>query len=589
MEWCLTGLEGRPQDRGLVDEIFRAVHTIKGSAGFLGFARLETLSHAGESLLSSLRTCELVVTPELISGLLELLDSLRAILQIVEQTGGEGHRRTDEDSATVSRLMELNDAGRVSAAPAPAVSVCDMPAGASQTSVEASTGQVFAEAPEGKERRVFTQPVDRTVRVDVLVLDRLMDQVGELVLTRNQLMRVQPDQQVDDIARRLNAVTSNLRETVMRARLQPIGHLFGKFPRLVRDLARACGKQVRLEVEGQDTRLDKNLLEAIRDPLTHALRNAIDHGIEKPNDRLRAGKNAEGVIHLRAFQENGSVIIELKDDGAGILGGKVAAKAVECGLITAGQASALSDREKTELIFLPGLSTAAEVTNLSGRGVGMDVVRANVQRAGGSVQLNTTAGEGATVRLTLPLTVAIMPALVAQIAGQSLALAQSAVLELIYISPGELSSRLERKSGVELLMTRGERIEVLRLAPLLGLAEESPRHSGHHVALLESEGYRFGALVNEVIAPEEIVTKPISSILRRSGFFSGAALLGSGELALVLDIGRLRCLTAFAPAPACGRTGRNAESIPPTSVSLPVPHSTVIHPPRSTQPIVEVA
>jgi two-component system chemotaxis sensor kinase CheA len=330
-------------------------------------------------------------------------------------------------------------------------------------------------------------------------------------------------------------------------------------------------------------------VQAIRDPLTHALRNAIDHGIESPRDRLHAGKSMEGVIHLRAFQQNGSVIIELKDDGAGISGNKVAAKAVERGLITACQAAALSDSEKTELIFLPGLSTAAEVTNLSGRGVGMDVVRANVEKAGGSVQLETVAGTGATVRLTLPLTVAILPALVAPVAGQSFAFAQSAVLELIYIPCGELAFRLERAGALELYRTRGELIPVVRLARLLGLGEQIPRGSGHHIALLESEGCRFGVLVNDVVAPEEIVIKPISAILRRSGFFSGAALLGSGELALVLDIGGLRSAAGLARPGTCEHAGRNREPVSPTSIPLSEASAALTPYVASIQPTVEVA
>ena len=273
----------------------------------------------------------------------------------------------------------------------------------------------------------------------------MMNLVGELVLTRNQML--QSDMEAanfPELARRLDSVTADLRETVMQARMQPVGHLFGKFPRMVRDLAQTCGREVRIEFFGQETGLDKSLLEAIKDPLTHAVRNAVDHGIEPPAERVMAGKPSEGCVRLRAFHQSGSVVIEVADDGAGIAMERVLAKAVERGLVTAEQAAEMTEREALQLIFLPGFSTAAAVTTVSGRGVGMDVVRANVEKVGGSVELESQVGMGTTLRLRVPLTLAIVPALVVRSGGQSFALPQSALVELVYVPQRDAETAVER-------------------------------------------------------------------------------------------------------------------------------------------------
>ena len=311
MEQCLTTLEVRPNDPELVAEIFRAVHTIKGTTGFLGFGRLETLAHVGETLLGKLRDGKLRVSGELISGLLELLDGLRGILALIDETGGEGVRRGDEDGGLIARLRELAagdqepvDDVAEAAALVEAVAHVKDEGGVSYSGAEGSGGN------------------ERTLRVDVEVLNRMMNLVGELVLTRNQILQTSPDAQgFAQLGRRLNNVTTELRETVMQARMQPVGNVFGKFPRLVRDLAKTCGKRVRIEFAGQDTGLDKSLLEAIKDPLTHAVRNAVDHGVEGPEVRLAAGKHAEGVLRLRAFHQGGSVVIELCGRRGGHSGG----------------------------------------------------------------------------------------------------------------------------------------------------------------------------------------------------------------------------------------------------------------------------
>jgi two-component system, chemotaxis family, sensor kinase CheA len=535
MERCLTELEIRPEEsERLVGEIFRAVHTIKGTTGFLGFERLEKLAHAGEHLLGSLREGKLAVTSELISGLLRLLDGLRAILSLIEETGGEGSRSSDEDSELIGELAMLNGGASVAGA------------------AHLEAGSLVHEG-SGKSGGATALPVagvsDKTLRIDVDVLNRMMNLVGELVLTRNQMLQSGTGaMNFPELARRLDSVTADLRETVMQARMQPVGNLFAKFPRMVRDLAKTCGRSVRIEFSGQETGLDKSLLEAIKDPLTHAVRNAVDHGIEPPEVRVKAGKPAEGCLRLRAFHQSGSVVIEVADDGAGIAIERVLAKAVERGLVTEEQAAGMSDRESLQLIFLPGFSTAKAVTNVSGRGVGMDVVRANVEKVGGSVELESKVGSGTTLRLRVPLTLAIVPALVVRSGGQSFALPQTSLVELVYVPRREAEEVVEGLGTSEVYRLRGRLLPVVWLDRLLELEVAAREEShGFYMAVLEAEGCRYGLVVDELVAPEEIVVKPLSAVLREIGLFSGATVLGNGTLAFILDIGAVAARAGVKP------------------------------------------
>jgi two-component system, chemotaxis family, sensor kinase CheA len=523
MERCLTELEVRPDDGELVGEIFRSVHTIKGTTGFLGFDRLEKLAHTGEHLLGSLRDGKLAVTSELISGLLSLLDGLRDILTLIEETGGEGTRADDEDSDLIALLTALNGAAPPSEEVEQHVEV-EVHAAATPAAGAASGAAMGGG--------------DKTLRIDVDVLNRMMNLVGELVLTRNQMLQSNAEAaNFPELARRLDSVTADLRETVMQARMQPVGNLFGKFPRLVRDLARTCGREVRIEFSGQETGLDKSLLEAIKDPLTHAVRNSVDHGIEASHVRVLAGKPAEGCVKLRAFHQGGSVVIEVADDGAGIGIERVLAKAVERNLVTAEQAAGMSEREALQLIFLPGFSTAAAVTNVSGRGVGMDVVRANVEKVGGSVEVESKMGQGTTLRLRVPLTLAIVPALVVRSGGQSFALPQTALVELVYVPKREAQKAVEKIGAAELYRLRERLLPMVWLDRLLALETQCTDEAhGFYLAVLEAEGCRYGLVVDDLLAPEEIVVKPLSSVLREIGLFSGATVLGNGTLALILDI-----------------------------------------------------
>jgi two-component system chemotaxis sensor kinase CheA len=523
MERCLTELESRPEDGELVGEIFRAVHTIKGTTGFLGFDRLEKLAHAGEHLLSALRDGKVEVTSELISGLLRLMDGLRAILILIEETGGEGARFSDEDGELIAELAALKGQTAGEERTLPEMRQVEEPAAVLNPASSGSASGVS----------------DKTLRIDVSVLNRMMNLVGELVLTRNQMLRSGlAEANFPELSRRLDSVTADLRETVMQARMQPVGNLFGKFPRMVRDLARTCGRSVRVEFTGQDTGLDKSLLEAIKDPLTHAVRNAVDHGIEAPGARMLAGKAAEGCLRLRAFHQSGSVVIEVSDDGAGIALERVLAKAVERGLVTADQAAAMSEREALQLIFLPGFSTAAAVTTVSGRGVGMDVVRANVERVGGSVEVESRLGVGTTLRMRVPLTLAIVPSLVVRSGGQSFALPQSALVELVDLPKNDVAQVVQQIGSVAVYRLRERLLPMVWLDRLLGLEScHAEAAAGHYIAVLEAEGCRYGLVVDDLVSPEEIVVKPLSAVLREIGVFSGATVLGNGTLALILDVG----------------------------------------------------
>jgi len=573
MERCLTDLEERPEDTELLGEIFRSVHTIKGTTGFLGFKRLEKLAHTGENLLGLLRDGKLLANQPIITGLLQLMDALRGILRTVES---ENHEGEGEDAVLIGRLKELQQPSSVTvpvgiaiesaqatpaesspvpqlihpARPAPPAIPDDdtAPAPHAAKTIVASespklTPEVVTEAAKSKPA---TAASDSTLRVDVVLLNRMMNLVGELVLTRNQILQATSlDPNLTLLSRRLDMVTADLRESVMKARMQPVSNVFSKFPRIIRDLSHSLHRKVRLVLEGQETELDKSLLEAIKDPLTHAVRNSLDHGIEPPEIREANGKDPEGTLKLRAYQESSYVIIEVSDDGAGIGVERVRDKAVEKGLIAADRAAQLSDRELLQLIFLPGFSTAAAITNVSGRGVGMDVVKTNVEKIGGKVEIDSRPGKGTTLRLRIPLTLAIVPALIVRCLNQSFALPQGALSELVHIPP-ERASSIEWMEGTPLYRLRGQLLPLIFLDRMLspglqltGQLTEGGFTRDNFIAVLDADGRRFGLVVDGLADPEEIVVKPLSSVLKSIGLYSGATVLGSGDLALILDPGSI--------------------------------------------------
>ncbi|WP_255436983.1 chemotaxis protein CheA [Cellulosimicrobium sp. TH-20] len=558
----LVALESDPSSRALLSSIFRTVHTIKGTSGFLGFGNLERVSHVGESLLSELRDGERAMDQPTADVLLALVDTLRAILAKVESGVGDD---LDVDPM-VARIVAVQDG---TAAPEPDVAtdastdvahdvapetdpehtpvpdpdgtaahdVAPAPV-AAPPAVEpaAATAVGPAPAPEpAPEPEPHTRnAADGSIRVDVDLLDTLMRQVGELVLVRNQIDRIAgagEDQETKRSAQRLSLIASELQEGVMKTRMQPIEHVWSKMPRVVRDLAKTLGRDVRIEMTGGDTELDRSLLEAVKDPLTHLVRNAVDHGIEAPDDRRRAGKRPQGLVTLRAYHSNGQVVVEITDDGAGIDPEKVGRTAVAKGLRTAGDVAAMAPSELLDLLFLPGFSTAAKVTNVSGRGVGMDVVRTNIEAIGGSVDVESTVGTGTTWRMRIPLTLAIMPALTVMCCGAVYAIPQVSLLELVAL--GDQHGEIEHVGTAPVFRLRGTLLPLLSLSEVLGLDPES---EGRVIAVVEADDQRFGVIVDRVLNMEEIVVKALANRLKQIGMYSGATVLGDGGVALILDL-----------------------------------------------------
>jgi chemotaxis protein histidine kinase CheA len=506
----LITLEKDPGNREVLASIFRTIHTIKGTSGFLAFNQLEAVTHVGESLLARLRDGLLAMNPEITTALLAMVDAVRQMLGSVEATGNEGERNDQELIASLTRLLEKKAEADPASEPAPAPEAKaearpkDAPQpvsnlgeilvsrGAAKISevyeaVEQQdagdprhVGEILVEKGTIKPQDVVdalnTQQQargqsasDSTIRVDVGQLDRLMNRVGELVLLRNQIVQYTnstEDSELLGTSQRLNLLTTELQEGVMKTRMQPIGNIWGKFPRTVRDVAMGCGKQVRIEMEGKETELDKTIIEAIKDPLTHLVRNAVDHGIESPEVRQAAGKDPEGRLFLRAFHEGGQVNIEITDDGAGLDYEKIRNKAIQKALINADQAARMTEREITNLIWLPGFSTAEKVTNVSGRGVGMDVVKTNIEKIGGTVDVQSKPGQGSTVRMKIPLTLAIIPALIVTTAGDRYAIPQVSLLELVRLEGEQARKGIEMVNGAPVHRLRG------KLLPLVYLNRE---------------------------------------------------------------------------------------------------------------------
>ena len=610
----LITLENNPNDREILASIFRTIHTIKGTSGFLAFNQLGAVTHVGESLLGRLRDGQLELDREITSALLALVDAVRQMLASIEATGGEGER---DDSGLISRLTGLQQAPAAPAqtpAQTPAKTtaksdVAPVPEGAAETaalpsSVAASSmgdilmqragvtpaevllaagkqkegdprhmGEILVEQgvarpADGVEAQHLQQAArgpsasDRTIRLDVSLLDQLMNLVGELVLARNQILQFANNTEESGLlatSQRLNLITSELQEGVMKTRMQPIGNIWSKFPRTVRDLALDCGKQVRVEMEGEETELDKTLIEAIKDPLTHLVRNAVDHGIERPEVRQAAGKDPEGRLFLRAFHEGGQVNIEISDDGAGLDQARIRNKAVQKGLISADQAGRLTDHEIVNLVFQPGFSTAEKVTNVSGRGVGMDVVKTHIEKIGGTVDLQSKAGQGVTVRMKIPLTLAIIPALIVTSVGERYAVPQVNLLELVGLEGEQARKGIETIHGVPVYRLRGRLLPLVHLKSTLQTTEEvkketrresSPEPAAQlgsaaatairpgrvNIVVLEANGRHFGLVVDEINDTEEIVVKPLGKHLKHITVYSGATIMGDGKVALILDV-----------------------------------------------------
>ena len=508
----LVELERNPSCIQRLGEIFRTVHTLKGNSGMLGYPTLELVAHAGESLLGQLRDGKLSPKTPVVSGLLAMVDALRGLLAAIERTGNEGNH---DCSAVLRSLVELSGS--------PAAPAATMASDQSQDA-EARSPQEEKGALAGK------------VRVEVGLLDQMMDLAGELVLTRNQTLSCtasQDDSALLNAAQRLKRVTTEMQDAVLKARLQPIGSVWNKFPRLARDLALSCGKRVMVETEGSQTELDRGLIEAIKDPLTHILRNAIDHGIETPEQRSLAGKTSTGQVRFRAFHQQGLVHVEISDDGAGIHWARIRQRAFELGLITREQAAAMDEEQLARLVFAAGFSTAERVTNVSGRGVGLDVVKTNIERIGGTIDLRSITGRGTTVQITIPLTLAILPALMVSSAGQRFAIPQTNLVEVV----GLEAKLAEEVYTAPVYRLRERLLPLCFLNRLLHLEDKFPDNS--YIAVLQSGLCKFGLVVDAFSNIEEIVVKPLGRQLKTLPCFAGGAILGDGRVVLILDVAGL--------------------------------------------------
>lgn len=600
----LVKFEANPNERKTLDNIFRLVHTIKGTCGFLGLGRLEAVAHAGETLLGRFRDGKLEVTPTAVTLVLHSIDRIKLILNGLEQTGNEPD---GDDDDLISQLEAMAEGREVAIETVQPVQVPDRPINAdipevviaevkpelerplrpgevSLDELEAAflaaeapdwmsdpepepVVEVKAEAPKPEpkpEPKVEApaavapkaEPVEaasgalaaalgdenggiattQSIRVSVDVLEGLMTLVSEMVLTRNQLLQISRNREDSAFAtplQRLSTLTGELQDSVMKTRMQPIGAAWKKLPRLVRDLSHELGKKIDLIMEGEGTELDRQVLELIRDPLTHMVRNSADHGLEPTEERIALGKPANGQVKLAAFHEGGYIVIRISDNGRGLNTARIREKIVEKGLATRAEVEGMSDQQIHRYIFAPGFSTAAKVTNLSGRGVGMDVVRTNIEQIGGQIDLNSIAGQGTTFTIKIPLTLAIVSALIVGAGGQKFAVPQTSVMELVRTG-ANAEHKIEKINDALVLRLRDKLLPLVQLGPTLQL-EAATEENATFVMVIQVGERRYGLVVNDVLDTEEIVVKPLASILRDVDIFSGATILGDGSVVLILD------------------------------------------------------
>jgi two-component system chemotaxis sensor kinase CheA len=551
----LVELEKRPKDTPLLGSIFRTIHTIKGACGFLAFTTLERITHQAESILSQLRDGKREATPAIVSLILETVDATRKVLAAIEANGNEGAMSFEDLTERLRAAAELKPAvDAQSPKPGLEIPFLDSQAAASgnPTTVQANSNLESDPAEDrrkGEDRRQgesrreedvekHSAAADSNIRVGVGLLDKLMDLVGELVLTRNQILQFNTEREdaaLNATSQRLNLITTELQEGVMKTRMQPIGVVWNKLPRVVRDMAVSLGKQIQMEMDGAETELDRTIIEAIKDPLMHLVRNSCDHGIETPEARIRANKAPQGKLTLRAFHEGGQVNIEITDDGAGIDIARVKQKSIENGLLRADQADKLSEREALNLVFQPGFSTAQTLSNISGRGVGMDVVKSHIEKIGGVVDLFSRPGEGTSVKIRIPLTLAIIPGLVISSGGERFVIPQVSLLELIRLEGDSAEKHIEYVHGTPVYRRRGTLLPITYLNKVLGLQAASGSDAVSMV-VLQAEDRQFGLVVDGINDTQEIVVKPLGKQLKGLTLYAGATIMGDGRVALILDV-----------------------------------------------------
>lgn len=605
----LVKLEQNPNDQAILGNIFRLVHTIKGTCGFLGLPRLESVAHAGENVLGKIRDGAIVVTPEAISLVLEAIDRIKSLIEYLSEQGSEPE---GEDRELIARLNKFAESNGASSAAAPAAakpvvaeeprldgmfSPAELKMVSSTSSAEldelerafanaTSTlegGLDYTRAPdtflvadeqphpapaaaapapvarpaisEQAKEKAIKQGLDtdakdsnagvanQSIRVNLEVLESLMQMVGELVLTRNQLLQVvrhRDDRELKGPLQQLSQITSELQESVMKTRMQPIGNAWSKFPRLIRDLSLELNKKIELKMIGEATELDRQLLEMIKDPLTHMVRNSCDHGLEVPADRLAAGKAETGTVTLSAFHEGGHIIIEIKDDGRGLNIDRIKQKIVEKDLATDGELAQMSDEQIMQYIFKAGFSTAEKVTSVSGRGVGMDVVRTNIEKIGGTVSLSSAMGKGSTFHIKIPLTLAIVSVLLVEASGLKFAVPQLNVVELVRVGE-ESEYKVENINNAAVLRLRDNLLPLMKLRDILNLPapqalnEDGVCEKDGYVAVLRIGATDFGLVLDKIYDTEEIVVKPVSPLLGAVDVYSGNTILGDGSVIMILD------------------------------------------------------
>ena len=549
-----VGLEQNPGDKELLADIFRTVHGIKGSAGFLNLSRLERIAHAAEDVLGKLREGTLSSNELIINILLEAVDSIRAILRYLEQSGDEGEYELHDLILSLQQISQ----GQVpqpesqgdpvteeehTMAPTEELRTPDLlqktkSGNTKSPPIHAST----TESPEANLAGIE----DSRIHVDVTMLDHLMNLTGELVLSRNQVLRMATDSGENhwmNAAQRLNGIVSELQESMMKTRMQELRKVFGLFPRLVRDVSKQRGKDVQLDMEGHQTELDRSLIEALRTPLMHLVRNAIDHGLETPDIRRQEGKNPKGSILIRAYHDSGQVNIDISDDGAGIDLDLVRQKALQKGIFRKENIEQVSDEKLLDVIFQPGFSTAETVTELSGRGVGMDAVKRHLNRIGGTIEIDTERGQGTTFKIHVPMTLAIVPGLLVASGNRHFVIPQRNLEELVRLDTHEKQG-VKSIGSTEVYRLRGELLPLVRLHKLLQLPETERETVSHddskqwnpHIIILRTGDKRFGLVVDMVSDTEEIVVKPLGRHIKQEPCYDGATILGNGNVALILNV-----------------------------------------------------
>jgi two-component system chemotaxis sensor kinase CheA len=556
----LVRFEQDPNNAKILDNIFRLVHTIKGTCGFLGLPRLEALAHAAETLMGKFRD-GLPVTGDAVTLILSSIDRIKEILAGLESTHAEP---AGGDADLIDALHAMVERGMAAQAAAPAepqtaegtliYQVLERPLRPGEVSLdelERAFRDTAPEAPAQKPakpapKKAFAEPdtaeaervANQSIRVAVDTLEHLMTMVSELVLTRNQLLEISrrhEDTEFKVPLQRLSNVTAELQEGVMKTRMQPIGNAWQKLPRIVRDLSAELAKQIELEMHGADTELDRQVLDLIKDPLTHMVRNSADHGLETPAERLACGKPEQGTIRLSAYHEGGHIIICIADNGRGLNTGRIKAKALANGLVTEAELEKMTEAQIHKFIFAPGFSTATTVTSVSGRGVGMDVVRTNIDQIGGTIDVKSVAGEGSSVTIKIPLTLAIVSALIVEAAGDRFAIPQLAVVELVR-ARANTDHRIERIKDTPVLRLRNKLLPLLHLQKLLKIDDGAEADAENGFIVVTQVGSQtFGIVVDGVFHTEEIVVKPMSTKLRHIEMFSGNTILGDGAVIMIID------------------------------------------------------